>query len=106
MYCFISADPSNSAGCGGGGPAGSRKRLGNCGTCVMVFSNLLLPVSNVLNPTFGLMLNTLCTLGRRKSASTSSTRAPFCASTTAVLMLVVVFPSCGNALVISMTLGG
>ena len=31
---------------------------------------------------------------------------PFCASTTAVLMLVVVLPSRGNALVIRMVLGG
>src|SRR5579884_2295325 len=45
-------------------------------------------------------------LGRRRSASTNSTRAPFCASTTAVLMLVVVLPSCGSALVTRMTFGG
>src|SRR4051812_19859507 len=106
MYSFINDDPSSSAGCGGVGPAGSRNRLGNFGTCVIVFSILLVPVSSVLSPTFGLMLKTLCTDGRRRSASISSTRAPFCASTTAVLMLVVVFPSCGNALVISRTFGG
>src|SRR5258708_26562071 len=34
------------------------------------------------------------------------TRTPFCASTMAVLMLVVVLPSCGRALVTMMTLGG
>src|SRR5271170_2871596 len=36
----------------------------------------------------------------------SRTRTPFCASTIAVLMLVVVLPSCGRALVTMMTFGG
>src|SRR5208282_6717946 len=45
-------------------------------------------------------------LGRRRSASISNTRTPFCARTTAQLMLVVVFPSCGSALVTMITLGG
>src|SRR5579872_2983022 len=45
-------------------------------------------------------------LGRRISASIKRTRTPFWASTTAQLMLVVVLPSCGRALVTMMTLGG
>src|ERR1700704_4024950 len=45
-------------------------------------------------------------LGRLKSASISRTRTPFWARTTAQLMLVVLLPSCGNALVIIITLGG
>src|SRR5579871_4617164 len=45
-------------------------------------------------------------LGRRRSASIRRTRTPFCARTTAVLILVVVLPSCGRALVTIMTLGG
>src|SRR6266404_3360668 len=44
-------------------------------------------------------------LGRRISASTSNTFPPFCANTIAVLMLVVVLPSWGNALVTMITLG-
>ena len=53
-----------------------------------------------------LIPKTRCTLGRRMSASTSSTRDPFCESTMAVLMLVVVLPSWGRALVIRITFGG
>src|SRR5437660_7740667 len=45
-------------------------------------------------------------LGRRKSASIKSTRTPFCARTTAQLILVVVLPSCGRALVTMMIFGG
>ena len=44
--------------------------------------------------------------GRRISASIKRTRTPFCARTMAVLMLVVVFPSWGKALVMRMILGG
>src|SRR5580700_7041743 len=45
-------------------------------------------------------------LGRRKSQSISRTRTPFWANTTAQLMLVVLLPSWGRALVTIMTLGG
>src|SRR3954469_11242222 len=45
-------------------------------------------------------------LGRRRSASISRTRVPFCARTVAVLTLVVVLPSCGRALVIRIIFGG
>src|SRR3954471_15752361 len=44
-------------------------------------------------------------VGRRISASTSNTLPPFCARTIAVLILVVVLPSCGNTLVTMMTFG-
>src|ERR1019366_2465484 len=44
--------------------------------------------------------------GRRRSASRSRTRLPRCAKTKAELALTVVFPSCGNALVTRITLGG
>src|SRR4030095_8765175 len=45
-------------------------------------------------------------LGRRRSVSTSSTRAPFWATTRAVFTLVAVFSSRGNGLVIRISLGG
>src|SRR5690349_17066507 len=45
-------------------------------------------------------------LGRRRSASIRRTRVPFCARTTAVLMLVVVLPSRGRALVTKIVFGG
>src|SRR5437762_6837216 len=45
-------------------------------------------------------------LGRRRSASISSTRVPFCARTVAVFMRVVVFPSWGRALVMRIVFGG
>src|ERR1035441_10806767 len=44
--------------------------------------------------------------GRRRSASISRTRLPRCAKTKAEFALIVVFPSCGNALVMRITLGG
>src|SRR5208282_114523 len=99
-------DASNSAGFGGGVPAGIMKRLGRMGEVVMVCCMVALPVSTLLRPLRGPMPRVLWTLGRRKSASTSRTRTPFCASTMAVLMLVVVLPSWGRALVTMMTLGG
>src|SRR5438552_12684037 len=52
------------------------------------------------------MPSILLTPGRRKSASTSSTRLPFCAKTIAAFALIVVFPSSGSALVTRRTFGG
>src|SRR5208282_6819639 len=99
-------EASNSAGLGGGVPAGRMKRLGTSGEIVIVCCRVALPVSTLLRPLRGPIPRVLWTLGRRKSASTRRTRTPFCASTIAVLMLVVVLPSCGRALVTMMTLGG
>src|ERR1035441_9367917 len=44
--------------------------------------------------------------GRRRSASRSRTRLPRCAKTKAEFALIVVFPSCGDALVMRIILGG
>ena len=60
----------------------------------------------LLRPLRGPMPRVLWMLGRRRSASMSRTRIPFCARTTAQLMLVVVLPSWGSALVTIITLGG
>src|SRR6476659_7770984 len=64
------------------------------------------PVRMLLNPIRGPIPKVLWILGRRRSASISNTRVPFCANTVAVLMLVVVLPSCGKALVMRIVLGG
>ena len=72
----------------------------------MACCSVAFPVSTLLRPVAGPMPRVLWMLGRRRSASINRTRVPFCASTMAVLMLVVVFPSCGKALVTRMTLGG
>src|ERR1700675_1133511 len=99
-------EASNSAGFGGGVPAGMMKRLGRIGDVVMVCCRVALPVSTLLRPLRGPIPRVLGILGRRKSAATSRARTPLCASTFAVLMLVVVLPSCGRALVTIITLGG
>src|SRR5580693_2012832 len=99
-------EASNSAGFGGGVPAGNIDRLGRIEDRVMVCCKVALPVRTLLSPLRGPIPRVLWMLGRLRSASISRTRTPFCASTTAQLMLVVVFPSCGSALVIMITLGG
>src|SRR4051812_42574260 len=81
------------------------KRFGRIGEATTNSSVVLLPVRMVLNPERFRNLNVWWMLGRRISASTRSTFPPFCASTIAVLMLVVVLPSCGKALVTIITLG-
>ncbi len=76
---------------------GSRNRL----------LQVALPVRTLLSPLRGPIPRVLWMLGRLRSASISRTRRmPSWASTIAQLMLVVVFPSCGSALVIMITLGG
>src|ERR1035438_607642 len=60
----------------------------------------------VLRPPRDRKPNSLSMPGRRRSASISNTRLPRCAKTSAELALIVVFPSCGKALVTSITLGG
>src|SRR6185312_12586302 len=92
-------------GCGGGGPAGSTKRFGKMDEVTIKSSGELLPVKTVLRPVRLRSLNVWWMVGRRISPSTSNTLPPFCASTMAVLMLVVVLPSCGSALVTIMILG-
>src|SRR6185312_11091411 len=92
-------------GCGGGGPAGSTKRFGRIDDVTIRSSGELLPVKTVLRPVRLRSLNVWWMVGRRMSPSTSRTLPPFCANTIAVLMLVVVLPSCGRALVTMMIFG-
>src|SRR5579863_7961898 len=96
----------SSAGFGGGVPAGNIDKLGSTGDRVMACFRVVLPVSTLLSPLRGPIPSVLWMLGRLRSQSTSRTRTPFCASTTAQLMLVVLLPSWGRALVTMMTLGG
>src|SRR5450432_81874 len=97
----------SAAGLGGGLPAGRIQRLGRSGAVVMVSGMEAVPVRTLLRPLRGPgRLRFLWTLGRRMSASMRSTRTPFWARTIAVLMLVVVLPSWGRALVTRMILGG
>src|SRR5579862_1250545 len=57
-----------------------------------------------LKPLVLVRFSCVLSFGRRKSASTSSTRNPCWANAAAQLMLVVVLPSSGKALVINRTL--
>src|ERR1035438_4751288 len=106
MRSFITVELSSSDGCGGMGPAGKIHKLGTSGQGSTTSSTLSDPVIRVLRPPRGLMPNSFPTLGRRRSASTSKTRLPRCANTRAEFVLMVVFPSCGIALVTRITFGG
>src|SRR4051794_19440510 len=98
-------EQSNSAGCGGVGPAGITNRFAMSVATTPALA-LAVEANNVLNPASLRRFRARWIAGRRMSASTSRTRAPDCASTTAVLMLVVVLPSCGSGLVTTMIFGG
>src|SRR5947207_7222828 len=100
------AELNNSEGQGGTGPDGSRNRLGNCGEGRITDSGSVFPARTVVSPAPDAMPRVLERDGRRRSASTNSTRLPSCAITIAQLMLVVVFPSCGSGLVTNIILGG
>src|SRR6266550_5472309 len=97
---------NNSEGQGGMGPDGNRNRLGNCGEGRITDSRSAFPARTVVSPAQDAMPRILETDGRRRSASTNSTRLPSCAITIAELMLVVVFPSSGTGLVTNINLGG
>src|ERR1700694_578013 len=64
------------------------------------------PTRTALSPAPKSIPRLLEMLGRRRSASTSRTRLPSCASTIAELMLVVVLPSSGSGLVNKINWGG
>ena len=102
----MSDDARSSAGFGGGVPAGSTNKFGSSGDRVIACCKVALPVSMLLRPLRGPMPRALWTPGRRKSASIKRTFTPFCASTIEQLILVVVFPSCGSALVMRIIFGG
>ena len=102
----MTVEPSNSAGCGGIGPAGKIHKFGTSGNGTMTSSILSPPLMSVLRPPRDRKPNSLSMPGRRRSASTSNTRPPRCAKTNAEFALIVVLPSCGTALVTSITLGG
>src|SRR5579864_1052431 len=100
------AELSNSEGQGDMGPDGRTNRLGNCGDGRITDCGSAYPARTVVSPAPDAIPRALEIDGRRRSASTNSTRLPSCASTIAELMLVVVFPSCGSGLVTSINLGG
>src|ERR1700693_6647280 len=106
MRSFITLEPSNSAGCGGIGPDGRIHKVGTSGQGSTTSSTLSDPLIRVLRPPRDLMPNSFPTAGRRRSASTSKTRLPRCANTRDEFALMVVFPSCGIALVTRITFGG
>src|ERR1700730_7266046 len=100
------AELSNSEGEGGMGPDSITNRLGNCGDGRITVSGSAYPARTVVSPSVDAIPRVLEIDGSLRSASTNSTRFPSCASTIAQFILVVVFPSCGNGLVISINLGG
>src|ERR1039458_8213033 len=106
MRSFITVEPSSSAGCGGMGPAGKIHKFGTSGQGSTRSSNLPAPVIRVLRPPREFMPNSFPTTGRRRSASKNKTRLPRGANTRAEFALMVVFPSCGIALVTRITFGG
>src|SRR5580700_3357861 len=102
----MTVEPSNSAGCGGIGPAGKIHKFGTSVNGIITSSHLSPPLMRVLRPPRDRKPNSLSIPGRRRSASISNTRLPRCANTSAEFALIVVFPSCGKALVTRITLGG
>src|ERR1039458_1872654 len=102
----MTVEPSNSAGCGGIGPAGKIHKFGTSVNGTTTSSNLSPPLMRVLRPPRDRKPNSLSMPGRRRSASISNTRLPRSAKTSAEFALIVVFPSCGKALVTRITLGG
>ncbi len=109
MFQQTHPSPPNSAspiGNGGTGPLGSMSRLGTSGMFCTVSFSLLAPVSSVVRPTLPFNPKRWCTLGRRRSASISRTRASPWARMHARLLAVVVLPSDGVALVNRMNFGG
>ncbi len=101
----MASEASISVGKGGTGPLTRMSSLGTSETCWTACCSGTLPVSTELRPTFPLMLNRWCTVGRRRSASMSRTRTSRWARTQARFMATVVLPSLGVALVSSITWG-
>src|ERR1039457_1867134 len=102
----MTVEPRNSTGGGGIGPDGKIHKFGTCANGTTTASSLSTPLMRVLRPPRDRKPNSLSMPGRRRSASISNTRSPRCAKTSAELALIVVFPSCGKALVTSITFGG
>ena len=100
-------EESISAGLGGRGPVGRTCRVGNSGSGAGKSRYDPGCVSTVDRPKlwFGIP-NTRYRLPLRRSASTSRTRSSLCARTMARFRAVVVLPSSGNELVMTMTRGG
>src|SRR6202162_3590324 len=102
----MTTELSNSAGCGGIGPAGKIHKLGTSVKGNITSSTLSTPLMTVLRPPRGFIPKIFSMPGRRRSASTRRTRLPRCANTSAEFALIVVFPSWGRALVTRTTFGG
>ena len=69
-------EPSSSEGLGGRSPAGKMRKLGINPEGCTAFSTLHRPASRLERPGFTLISSFLATLGRRISASISSTSRP------------------------------
>ncbi|MBT9154741.1 MAG: hypothetical protein DDT39_01420 [Firmicutes bacterium] len=91
-------EPSTSAGFGGMGPEVITRKLGTP-TSRRAISGATLCVSKLVRPTGLLSLKILCKVGRRRSASISTTLLPVWAKAIAKLAVVVDLPSLGAALV-------
>src|ERR1700679_638304 len=88
----------------GQAPAGNRERFGiEVGTTALDQSHCCARTS--ARPGLAVTEKCLCNVPRRKSASTSSTRDPACASVIAKLADTIDLPSCALALVMTMLRG-
>ena len=87
-------------------PEGMMCRLGSPGWRWMMVSIRLRPTRNDVRPAVFLIWKILCTRGRRRSQSMTSTFLPSWVKATATLTTVTVLPSWGMAEVMTMTLGG
>ena len=100
-------DASNSAGLRRRGSRGQDETgLKEYGERVIACSQRVLPVARYRGRCAGPSKESCARWAAGRFSSTSSTRTPFCASTMAVFMLVVVLPSCGRALVMSLMILG
>ena len=98
--CSMRCEPNNSEGLGGIGPLVNTRQGFDLGRLHIAFSDTFSPASSeVVRPMLLGTPKTLCSTGRRRSVSTTITRWPVCASTTARLAVVVLLPSPGPELV-------
>ena len=94
-------EPSSSAGRSCTEPAGIKERFGTSSQERIASIPVVLSSRRALKPGSLGIPNASCRVGLRRSASTSSTRFPCCAMTTAAFTAVVVLPSLGSGLVTS-----
>ena len=101
----ITSEAMSCPGEGAAGPLVMRNKVGAALVTCTHSSSVAVPVRKLLKPLRLDTPNRRCWVGRRKSTSTSSTRASLCASTQARFAHTVDLPSLGMALV-NITLRG